>query len=90
MLNRDTGAIVKEKDLPSPGPVTPKDINYKELTVAPDGTIILRSQNRPENCNQQGGGGLTACSESAGGLRAEARPVAGDRPGHTQGLRPAS
>ena len=67
LLDRDTGAILKERNLPSPGPVTPRSINYKELTVAPDGTIILRSQNRPENCNQQGGGGLIGCSQSAGG-----------------------
>jgi hypothetical protein len=67
LLDRDTGGILKEKNLPSPGPVTPNDLNYKELTVAPDGTIILRSQNRPENCNQEGGGGLVGCSQSAGG-----------------------
>lgn len=67
LLDRDTGAIVKSQNLPSPGPVTPRSINYKELTVAPDGTVILRSQNRPENCNQQGGGGLASCSQSAGG-----------------------
>ena len=67
LLDRATGAILKARTLPSPGPVTPNDINYKELTIAPDGTIILRSQNRPENCNQQGGGGLEACSQSAGG-----------------------
>ncbi len=67
LLDRDTGGIVKSQNLPSPGPVTPRSINYKELTVAPDGTIILRSQNRPENCNQQGGGGLASCSQSAGG-----------------------
>lgn len=67
LLDRDTGAIIKERGLPSPGPVTPRSINYKELTVAPDGTIVLRSQNRPENCNQQGGGGLIDCAQSAGG-----------------------
>ncbi len=67
LLDRDTGDILKARKLPSPGPVTPRSINYKELTVAPDGTIILRSQNRPENCNQQGGGGLIDCSQSAGG-----------------------
>lgn len=74
LLDRDTGAIVKQKDLPSPGPVTPRSINYKELTVAPDGTIILRSQNRPENCNQQGGGGLIDCSQSAGGPEQKPSP----------------
>ena len=67
LLDRDTGAILKSRILPSPGPVTPRSINYKELTVAPDGTIILRSQNRPENCNQEGGGGLEACDQAAGG-----------------------
>jgi hypothetical protein len=66
LLDRDTGAIVKERDLPTPG-LIPGSVNYKELTVAPDGTIILRSQNRPDNCNQQGGGGLEGCSQSAGG-----------------------
>ncbi len=74
LLDRDTGAIVKERNLPSPGPVTPRSINYKELTVAPDGTIILRSQNRPENCNQQGGGGLEACSQAAGGPEQKPSP----------------
>jgi hypothetical protein len=75
LLDRQTGAIIREKDLPSPGPVTARSINYKELTVAPDGTIILRSQNRPENCNQQGGGALTACSQSAGGPEQKPSPL---------------
>lgn len=75
LLDRNTGAILNERDLPSPGPVTPRSINYKELTVAPDGTIILRSQNRPENCNQQGGGGLEACSQSAGGPEQKPSPL---------------
>ncbi len=74
LLDRATGAIIKARNLPSPGPVTPRSINYKELTIAPDGTIILRSQNRPENCNQQGGGGLTACSQSAGGPEQKPSP----------------
>ena len=74
LLDRDTGAIIKARNLPAPGPVTPRSINYKELTVAPDGTIILRSQNRPENCNQQGGGGLTtARSRPAGPSRSPRR-----------------
>jgi hypothetical protein len=75
LLDRDTGAILKERNLPSPGPVTPRSINYKELTVAPDATIILRSQNRPENCNQQGGGGLESCSQSAGGPEQKPSPM---------------
>jgi hypothetical protein len=74
LLDRDTGAILKERNLPSPGPVTPRSINYKELTVAPDGTIILRSQNRPENCNEQGGGALEGCSQSAGGPEQKPSP----------------
>lgn len=74
LLDRDTGAIEKTKNLPSPGPVKPEDINYKELTVAPDGTIILRSQNRQQGCLLQGGGGLTACPQSAGG--SELKPSA--------------
>jgi hypothetical protein len=74
LLDRDTGSIIRARKLPSPGPVTERSINYKELTIAPDGTIILRSQNRPENCNQQGGGGLTACTDSAGGPHMKPSP----------------
>lgn len=74
LLDRNSGAIIKARRLPAPGPVTPRSINYKELTVAPDGTIILRSQNRPENCNQQGGGGLINCSQSAGGPEQKPSP----------------
>ena len=75
LLDRDSGAILKARNLPSPGPVTPRSINYKELTIAPDGTIILRSQNRPENCNQQGGGALEGCSQSAGGSEQKPSPM---------------
>ncbi len=74
LIDRITGEIVKQRDLPNPGPVSKRSINYKELTVAPDGTIILRSQNRPENCNQQGGGGLIDCSQSAGGPEQKPSP----------------
>ena len=75
LLDKNNGDILKMRNLPSPGPVTPRSINYKELTVAPDGTIILRSQNRPENCNQQGGGGLISCSQSAGGPEQKPSPM---------------
>ena len=84
LLDPSTGAILKERDLPSPGPVTPRSINYKELTIAPDGTIILRSQNRPENCNQQGGGGLEGCSQSTGGPEQKPSPLLAINPGTLQ------
>ena len=84
LLDPSTGAILKERELPSPGPVTPRSINYKELTIAPDGTIILRSQNRPENCNQQGGGGLEGCSQSAGGPEQKPSPLLAINPGTLQ------
>jgi len=75
LLDRETGAIVKSRNLPSPGPVSPNDINYKELTVASDGTIILRSQNREEGCLLQGGGGLEGCPQSAGGPNLKPSPM---------------
>lgn len=75
LLDRETGAILKARSLPSPGPVSPNDINYKELTVAPDGTIILRSQNREEGCLLQGGGGLEGCPQSAGGPNLKPSPM---------------
>jgi hypothetical protein len=75
LIDPHDGAILKMRNLPAPGEVTDRSINYKELTVAPDGTIILRSQNRPENCNQQGGGGLIACTDSAGGPEMKPSPM---------------
>ena len=84
LLDPSTGAILKERDLPSPGSVTPRSINYKELTIAPDGTIILRSQNRPENCNQQGGGGLEGCSQSTGGPEQKPSPMLAINPSTLQ------
>ncbi len=75
LLDRETGAIVRSRNLPSPGPVSPNDLNYKELTVAPDGTIILRSQNREEGCLLQGGGGLEGCPQSAGGPNLKPSPM---------------
>jgi hypothetical protein len=74
LLDRETGAIIKMRELPTPG-ATARSVNYKELTVAPDGTIILRSQNRPNNCNQQGGGGLSACSQTTGGPELDPSPM---------------
>ena len=84
LLDPKTGAIIKETTLPSPGGVARNSVNYKELTVAPDGTIILRSQNRPNNCNQQGGGGLEGCSQSAGGPEQKPSPMLAINPNTLQ------
>ena len=53
LLDPDTGLILKENDLPS-GAAPAIDANFKHLTVAPDGTLILKDQTRPTGCTVQG------------------------------------
>lgn len=53
LLDGDTGLILKKNDLPS-GDAPPADTNFKHLTVAPDGTLICKSQTRPTGNKMQG------------------------------------
>ena len=59
-LDADSGAILAQTALPT-GAVAPSDASYKHLTVAPDRTIILKDQNRPAGCLQQGSSALIQC-----------------------------
>ena len=53
LLDADTGRILKTGSLPS-GEAPPEDSHFKHLTVAPDGTLILKNQTRAAEVNEQG------------------------------------
>lgn len=52
-LDGDTGRILQRIDLPS-GTAPRQGSNFKHLTIAPDGTLILKNQTRATPCNIQG------------------------------------
>ncbi|MFC3612852.1 hypothetical protein ACFORG_03680 [Lutimaribacter marinistellae] len=51
-LDGDTGRILKHIDLPADAPR--EGSNFKHLTIAPDGTLIIKNQTRATPCNIQG------------------------------------
>lgn len=51
-LDGDTGRILKHIDLPADAP--PEGSNFKHLTIAPDGTLIVKNQTRATPCDIQG------------------------------------
>lgn len=53
LLDADTGRILRTGSLPS-GEAPAKDSHFKHLTVAPDGTLILKNQTRAEAIREQG------------------------------------
>lgn len=60
LIDGDTGEILKHNTLPTGGlPVD--NVNYKHLTVAPDGTLILKHQSRPLGCKVPGTMGIIQC-----------------------------
>lgn len=61
LVDGDTGAILRTNTLP-PGEAPIEDVNFKHLTVAPDGTLILKDQTRPVGCTLQGTMAIIACS----------------------------
>jgi hypothetical protein len=64
LLNPDTGEILERNTLPT-GSAGDDDGHYKHLTVAPDGTLIIKQQNRPFNCTKQGSVALSAARAPA-------------------------
>jgi hypothetical protein len=62
LLDADTGRIVAIQTLPT-GPVPVADVNFKHITVAPDGTIIAKDQTRPAGCLMQGTMAILACTQ---------------------------
>jgi hypothetical protein len=53
LLDGDTGRVLRTTVLPT-GPAAPGDANFKHLTIAPDGTIILKDQLRPTGATGEG------------------------------------
>lgn len=51
-LDGDTGLILNHVPLPADAP--PEGSNFKHMTIAPDGTIILKNQTRATPCDIQG------------------------------------
>ncbi len=51
-LDGDTGRILQHVALPADAP--PDGSNFKHLTIAPDGTLIVKNQTRATPCNIQG------------------------------------
>ena len=66
LLDADTGAILRHNTLPG-GDAPVADVNFKHLTVAPDGTLILKDQTRPTGCTLQGTVAIIKCA--AEGMR---------------------
>ncbi|MGB7934627.1 MAG: hypothetical protein WCH04_20860 [Gammaproteobacteria bacterium] len=62
LIDGDTGLILKHNTLPS-GPAPAADVNFKHLTIAPDGTLILKDQTRPVGCTLQGTMAIIKCAE---------------------------
>jgi len=60
LVDGDTGLILKTNSLPS-GEAPQEDVNFKHLTIAPDGTLILKDQTRPVGCTLQGTMAIIAC-----------------------------
>lgn len=60
LLDGDTGLILKHNNL-SAGPAE-NDASFKHLTIAPDGTAIIKDQTRPgPGCSYQGTSAIFAC-----------------------------
>jgi outer membrane protein assembly factor BamB len=61
LIDGDTGLILKHNTLPG-GAAPPENVNYKHLTIAPDGTFILKDQTRPFGCMLQGTVAIIKCA----------------------------
>ncbi len=66
-LNRDGGHILASNTLPVLGSPA-EDANYDGFHVAPDeqGTILMKTQNRPVGCPTQGNGAMGSCQDDYG------------------------
>jgi hypothetical protein len=60
LLDGNTGLILKHNNLPA-GPAG-NDASFKHVTIAPDGTAIIKDQTRPgPGCSYQGTSAIFAC-----------------------------
>lgn len=61
LIDGDTGEILKTNELP-PGEANIEDVNFKHMTIAPDGTLILKDQTRPAGCKLPGTMAIIECT----------------------------
>jgi len=66
ILDADTGRVIKRRSLGA-GPAGPDDGNFKHVTVAPDGTLIIKQQNRVYGCTTQSSVALLMCPGTSSG-----------------------
>ncbi|MCB0192005.1 MAG: hypothetical protein KDJ65_08685 [Anaerolineae bacterium] len=59
LVDGDTGLILNATTLPT-GDAPANNANFKHLTIAPDGTIIVKDQTRPIGLDMQGTGAIIA------------------------------
>jgi hypothetical protein len=62
LIDGDTGLVLKHNTLPT-GEAPVYTANFKHLTIAPDRTLILKTQTRPVGCTEQGTMGIIKCIE---------------------------
>jgi hypothetical protein len=62
LVDGDTGLILKHNTLPT-GEAAAYTSNFKHLTIAPDRTLIMKTQTRPVGCTEQGTLGIIKCIE---------------------------
>lgn len=62
LVDGETGEILNTNSLPG-GDAPLEDVNFKHLTIAPDGTLILKDQTRPLGCTLQGTMAIIACAQ---------------------------
>jgi hypothetical protein len=62
LVDGDTGLILKHNTLPT-GEAPAYTSNFKHLTIAPDRTLIMKTQTRPVGCTEQGTLGIIKCIE---------------------------
>lgn len=62
LIDGDTGLILKHNTLPT-GEAPAYTANFKHMTIAPDRTLIMKTQTRPLGCMEQGTIGIIKCIE---------------------------
>jgi hypothetical protein len=62
LIDGETGLILKHNTLPT-GEAPVYTANFKHLTIAPDRTLIMKTQTRPVGCAEQGTLGIIKCIE---------------------------
>lgn len=77
-LDGDTGRILKHIDVPADAP--PEGSNFKHLTIAPDGTLIIKNQTRRHPVRYPGNLGGVSVSRRGGEIAGIDNSC--DRPGN--------